>query len=86
LILTRAERRALVELGHPEVSLSAQADSLSLSRSSLYYQPVPASAAELAAKHRSDELYLEFPYYGARRLAAHLRRDAMPLDRKTART
>jgi putative transposase len=85
LTLTRAERRSLVELGHGEVSLSAQADILSLSRSSLYYQPVPPTAIEVAAKHRIDELYLEFPYYGARRMAAQLRRDGMPLDRKTAR-
>jgi putative transposase len=46
---------------------------------------MPPSAAELAAKHRIDELYLEFPYYGARRMAAQLCRDGQSLDRKTAR-
>jgi putative transposase len=75
----------MVEPDAPEVPLSAQAALLSLSRSSLYYQPTPPSAAELAAKHRIDELYLEFPYYGARRMAAQLCRDGQPLDRKTAR-
>ena len=39
----------------------------------------------MAAKHRIDELYLEFPYYGARRMAAQLQREGMPTDRKTAR-
>lgn len=67
------------------VSLTAQADILSLSRSSLYYQPAPPSPAEVAAKHRIDELYLEFPYYGARRMAAQLHREGMSLDRKTVR-
>lgn len=74
-----------MELAHPEVSLSAQAAILSLSRSSLYYQPLPPSPAEVAAKHRIDELEQEFPYYGARRMAAQLRRDGMSIDRKTAR-
>jgi transposase-like protein len=49
------------------------------------YQPSPPSAQEAAAKHRIDELYLEFPYYGARRMAAQLRREGQALDRKTAR-
>ena len=83
--LTRFERRALVEPEHPAVPLVAQANILSLSRSSLYYHPTPPSAEELAAKRRIDEIYLEFPYYGARRRAAQLQRDGIAIDRKTAR-
>jgi putative transposase len=85
LTLTRVERRALLEAEQQDVSLTAQAHILSLSRSSLYYRPVPPSATELAAKHRIDELYLEFPYYGARRMAAQLQREGLSIDRKTAR-
>jgi putative transposase len=85
LTLTTVERRALVEPEQQDVSLTAQAHILSLSRSSLYYRPVPPSARELAAKHRIDELYLEFPYYGARRMAAQLQREGLSIDRKTAR-
>ena len=85
MTLTRAERRALVEPEQQDVSLTAQAHILGLSRSSLYYRPVPPSATELAAKHRIDELYLEFPYYGARRMAAQLQREGQSIDRKTAR-
>jgi putative transposase len=76
----------MVEPGVGDVPLTVQADILSLSRSSLYYQPTPPPAAEVAAKHRIDELYLEFPYYGARRMAAQLQREGVPLDRKTARS
>jgi putative transposase len=75
----------MVELNHPELSLTAQADILSLSRSSLYYRPAPPSPAEVLAKHRIDELYLEFPYYGARRMAAQLQREGIRINRKTAR-
>jgi putative transposase len=53
--LTRAERRVMIEPTQPDVSLTAQADILSLSRSSLYYKAAPPSAAEVAAKHRIDE-------------------------------
>lgn len=75
----------MIEVGVADVPLTAQADILSLSRSSLYYKPSPPSAQEVAAKHRIDELYLEFPYYGARRMAAQLCREGQALDRKTVR-
>lgn len=75
----------MVDSDASEVPLTAQADILSLSRSSLYYHPTPPPVAEVAAKHRIDERSLEFPYYGARRMAAQLQREGQPLDRKTAR-
>jgi putative transposase len=75
----------MIENANPDVSLTAQADILSLSRSSLYYRAAPPSAVEVAAKHRIDELYLDFPYYGARRMAAQLQREGHSIDRKTAR-
>jgi len=75
----------MVEPDVADVPLRTQADILNLSRSSLYYQPTPPSAAELATKHRIDELYLEFPYYGAHHMAAQLCRDGQSRDRKTAR-
>ena len=75
----------MIEPEQQDVSLTAQAHILGLSRSSLYYRPVPPSATELAVKHRIDELYLEFPYYGARRMAAQLQREGQSIDRKTAR-
>jgi putative transposase len=75
----------MIEPANAEMPLTAQAEILSLSRSSIYYQPAAPSASEVAAKHRIDEVYLEFPYYGARRMAAQLRREGMGIDRKTAR-
>ncbi len=63
--------------------LTTQADLLSLSRASLYYQPVPPSAAEVAIKHRIDELYTAHPFYGSRKLTALLRAERGPITRKT---
>jgi putative transposase len=62
--------------------LTVQADLLSLNRSSLYYKPVAASAEEIAVKHRIDELYTKYPFYGSRRIAAVLKREGVMINRK----
>lgn len=72
-----------MERDERELPLSVQAELLSLSRSSLYYQPVLPSAAEVALKHRIDELYTAYPFYGSRRISAHLRREGLVINRKT---
>jgi putative transposase len=51
--LTRTERLALIEREAEELSLSWQAELLSLSRASLYYKPVPPTPEEIAVKHRT---------------------------------
>ena len=50
------------------LSLARQAEELGISRSSLYYDPQPVSAADLAIMRRMDELHLEFPFAGSRML------------------
>lgn len=71
-----------VERENPTLPLKTQADLLSVSRSSLYYQPVPPSAEEIALKHRIDELYTQYPFYGSRRITAQLRREEILINRK----
>ncbi len=80
--LTRDERRLLVERQDNEVSLSEQAQLLSLSRASLYYQKVAPTAEEVRLKHRLDELYTDYPFYGSRRMAAQRQRQGEPANRK----
>jgi len=80
--LDRDERLALVERDQPELPLSVQADLLSLNRSSLYYRPRTPSLEEVAIKHRIDALYTQYPFYGSRRIAAHLGRDGVAINRK----
>jgi putative transposase len=55
---------------------------LGISRSSLYYQPRPPSAEEIAIKHRIDELYTAYPFYGSRRMVAQLQREGREVNRK----
>jgi len=71
----RAKRLALLEREAPELPLKTQAELLSLSRSSLYYQPVPVSAEEIALKHAMDEIYTRYPFYGSRRVTVELRQN-----------
>jgi putative transposase len=71
-----------VERDENELPLSVQAQLLSLSRASLYYQPVSPSAEEVAVKHRIDEIYTACPFYGSRRISAQLCRDGRTINRK----
>jgi putative transposase len=64
-----------VDRDHPDLSLKNQAALLSLSRASLYYQPVLLSAEEVAIKHRIDELYTAHPFYGSRKITVLLQPD-----------
>jgi putative transposase len=80
--LPRPARLALIERSAADVPLSRQADLLGLSRSSLYYQPVPPSPAEVALKHHIDRIYTDAPFYGSRRITAVLQREGVSVNRK----
>ena len=73
----------MVERAESELPLTLQADLLSVSRASLYYQPRPPSAEEVQLKHRIDEIYTSLPFYGSRKIAAQLQREGRGINRKT---
>jgi len=56
---------------------------LGISRSSLYYQPVGPSSKEIAIKHRIDELYTQYPFYGSRRMLVILDQEGWQISRPT---
>jgi putative transposase len=72
----------LVERTPDALPLTTQAELLSLSRRSLYYQPLPPLPEEVAIKHRIDELYTAHPFYGSRKLRAILEPEFGPINRK----
>ncbi len=80
--MSRKQRQALIERDHPKLSITAQTELLSLNRTSLYYQPIPPSAKEVASKHRINEIYTKYPFYGSRRITVVLRKE-MLINRKT---
>jgi putative transposase len=64
------------------LALVEQAQLLSVSRASLYYQKVEPSEEEVRIKHRIDELYTQYPFYGSRRMSAQLQREGESANRK----
>jgi putative transposase len=53
--MSRAEQHALVDHDDPVVTVVAQCRLLKVARSSLYYQPAPVSADDLAVMRRMDK-------------------------------
>jgi putative transposase len=71
-----------VDVGHPSLSIRRQCELLGLSRSSYYYEPATESEENLALMRRIDELYLQRPFFGSRRMAEHLSSPEAPVNRK----
>ncbi len=76
--------KAIFEPEHP-LSITRQCALLGLSRSSVYYRPVPAPAEDLVIMRRLDELQLEHPWMGSRSLRDQLQRDGHPVGRNRVR-
>jgi len=64
------------------LALTRQAELLDLSRSSLYYEPVPVPLHELAIMRRLDALHLDYPFAGSRMLRDLLRADGVSIGRE----
>ena len=69
-----------------KLSVKSQSELLGLSRSSVYYRARPVSPRDLGLMRRIDELHLEAPFYGARKILAQLRREGYALGRRHVRT
>ncbi|WP_461327024.1 IS3 family transposase [Bradyrhizobium barranii] len=76
-----AERKAMIDRGH-DLSIVRQAKVLKLARSTVYYEPRPVSAEDLALMRRLDELHLDYPFAGARMLRSLLRREGVYAGRR----
>jgi putative transposase len=62
--------------------ITTQCQLLGLSRSSAYYRPRGVSAADLTLMRRLDELHLEHPFLGARKLARLLKDEGFAVGRR----
>jgi putative transposase len=72
----------MIEPRRPRLSIVRQCELLALSRSGVYYQPVPENPFNMSLMRLIDEQFLETPYYGARQMARHLRRLGHAVGRK----
>ena len=75
----------MIDRGH-DLPLARQAELLRLSRSTLYYEPRPIPAAELAIMRRIDELHLDYPFAGSRMLRDLLRGEGIAIGRELVAT
>ena len=57
--------------------VTRQARALGISRSSVYYRPMPVSGGDLRLMRRIDEIHLEHPFAGSRMLRDMLRREGL---------
>jgi putative transposase len=83
--MSRAERLKLVDAADPTLSVARQCRLLKVARSTHYYRPQGVGDDDLALMRRIDELYLKWPFYGARRLVAELRGEGLAVGRKRVR-
>ena len=66
--------------------ITIQCQLLGLSRSSVYYRPREVGASDLALMRRLDELHLEHPFLGARKLTRLLKDEGHPVGRRHVTT
>lgn len=66
--------------------ITRQCDLLALSRSSVYYRPRADNQADLKLMRRLDELHLEHPFLGARKLARLLKQEGNAVGRRHVTT
>jgi putative transposase len=79
------ERRKMVCVSDPLLSISQQCNLLSIHRSGLYYQPVAESEENLLFMRLIDEQYLSTPFYGFRKMTQYLLSLGHQVNRKRVR-
>jgi len=71
----------MIDRTHP-LSITRQAQTVGISRGSVYYRPKSVSDKDLELMRQIDELHLEHPFMGARMLQDQLNRSGVSVGRK----
>ena len=81
--MTHAERFHRVEPHHPELPVTRQCELLAVARSTVYYPRRPlVSDDDLTLMRRLDEVHLQYPFLGSRRLRDALEQEGRFVNRK----
>ena len=81
--MTPAERIERVELHHPTLPVTRQCELLAVARSTVYYPRKPlVSDDDLTLMRRLDEIHLQHPFLGSRRLRDALEQEGRFVNRK----
>lgn len=74
--------RQLIDGNTADLSIRRQCELLGLGRSTLYYEAVKETEANLCLMRLIDEQYLETPFYGSRRMTVWLEHAGHAVNRK----
>ncbi|RVU80965.1 IS3 family transposase [Leucothrix sargassi] len=85
LTATLNARKQLLEPDSKDFSTRKQCELLGINRSSLYYQPKPISKLDITLMNLLDEQYTKTPFYGVKRMTAHLKQLGHPVGQKRVR-
>jgi putative transposase len=80
--MSALDRRAMVERPGVDLSVRRQCALLNLARSGVYRPKPVIGAGDLALMRRIDELHLELPFYGSRRMTFELNKEDRGVNRK----
>ena len=80
--MSAPDRRAMVERPGEDLSVRRQCTLLNLARSGVYRPKPVTDADDLALMRRIDELHLELPFYGSRRMIFELNKASHGINRK----
>jgi putative transposase len=80
--MSAPDRRAMVERPGQDLSVRRQCTLLNLARSGVYRPERLIGAGDLALMRRIDELHLELPFYGSRRMMFELNKEGRGVNRK----
>ena len=83
--MSAADRRAMVEQPGKDLSVRRQCALVGVARSGVYRPKPVAEADDLAVMRRIDELHLELPFYGSRRMTFELNKEGRGVNRKRVR-
>lgn len=72
----------MIETQHQTISIRRQCELIGVNRSSFYMKPAGETALNLELMRRIDEQYLKTPFYGYRRMTAHLRQVGYEINPK----
>ena len=83
--MSAPDRRAMVERPGKDLSVRRQCALVGVARSGVYRPKPVAEADDLAVMRRIDELHLELPFYGSRRMTFELSKEGPGVNRKRVR-
>ena len=72
--MSAQRRRELIDNDDSQLSVRRQCELLGLNRSTLYYEPAPETAANLALMKLMDKQYTDHPFYGSRKMTEWLQK------------